>query len=148
MKISREAFDFNKEILVGEIGSLIGIQVATILSIHFPRYHNLIPYFIVLGASVIGSLFWILARVYYKSKRESYSERKFFNDVKYFAPASVLLAYLFYYPAIFFTSKYLLEHHKAIEFSAILSQLVAFLVFILAMNIYRYILIKVSVKKL
>jgi hypothetical protein len=148
MKISREAFDFNKEILFGELGSLIGIQVATLLSIHFPRYPNLIPHFIVLGASVIGSLFWLMARIYYKSKKEKYSEKKFLSDIEFFTPASVLFAFLFYYPALFFTSKFLLEHHKAIEFSAILSQVVAFLVFLLAINIYRYILLKVFNKKL
>jgi hypothetical protein len=148
MKISKEARDFNKEILFGEFGSLVGIQVATILSIHFPRYPDLIPHFIVLGASVIGSLFWLLARIYYKSRREKYSEKNFIRDVKYFTPASVLFAFLFYYPALFFTSKYLLEHHRAIEFSAILSQLSAFLVFLLAINIYRYILLKVFDRKL
>lgn len=148
MKISREAKDFNKEILFGEIGSLIGVQIATILSIHFPKYPNLIPYFIVLGASIIGSLFWLLARIYYKSRREKYSEKNFIRDVKYFTPASVLFAFLFYYPTLFFTSKYLLEHNRAIEFSAVLSQLAAFLVFLLAINIYRYILLKVFSKKL
>jgi hypothetical protein len=148
MKISREAFDFNKEILFGELGSLIGIQVATLLSIHFPRHSNLIPYFIVLGASVIGSLFWLLARIYYKSKREKYSEKNFITDMEFFTPASVLFAVLFYYPALFFTSKYLLEHNRAIEFSAILSQIAAFLVFLIAINIYRYVLLKVFNKKL
>jgi hypothetical protein len=148
MKISKEALDFNKEILFGELGSLIGIQVATLLSIHFPRYPDLIPHFIVLGASVLGSLFWVLARIYYKSKREKYSEKSFITDMEFFTPASVLFAFLFYYPALFFTSKYLLEHHRAIEFSAILSQLAAFLIFLLAINIYRYILLKVFNKKL
>jgi|WetSurMetagenome_2_1015567.scaffolds.fasta_scaffold46691_2 hypothetical protein len=148
IKVSKEALDFNKEILFGEIGSLVGIQIATLLSIHFPRHSNLIPYFIVLGASVIGSLFWLLARIYYKSKKGKYSEKNFITDMEFFTPASVLFAVLFYYPALFFTSKFLLEHSKAIEFSAILSQVVAFLVFLLAINIYRYILLKVFNKKL
>jgi hypothetical protein len=148
MKFSKEAFDFNKEILFGEAGSLLGIQFASLLSIHFPRYPNLIPHFIVLGAMIMGSLFWLLARIYYKSKKEKYSENKFIFDMKYFAPASAVLTLFFYYPTLFFATKYLIEHHKAIEFSAILSQVFAFIIFLLAINIYRYILLKVFNKKL
>jgi hypothetical protein len=148
MKLSREVFDFNKEIIFGELGSLIGIQMASLLSIHFPRYPNLIPHFIVLGSMVMGSLFWILARIYYKSKQEKYSKNKFIFDMKYFTPASAVFTLLFYYPTLFFATKYLIEHHKAIEFSAILSQILAFLIFLLAINIYRYALLKIFNKKL
>jgi hypothetical protein len=148
MNISKEAFDFNREILFGEVGSLLGIQFASILSIHFPRHPNLIPHFIVLGAMVMGSLFWLLARIYYKSKREKYSENKFIYDMKYFTPASAVFTLLFYYPTLFFATKYLIEHNKPIEFSAILSQVLAFAAFLTAINIYRYVLLKVFDKKL
>ena len=148
MKISRESLDFNKEILIGEIGSLVGVQFVSLMSIHFSRYQNLIPFFIVLGAMILGSLFWVLARVYYKSKKEKYSEKSFFEDVKYFSPASILFTLVFYYPTLFFAVKYFLEHHRAIEFSAILSQVLAFLAFLVAINIYRYVLFKVFDKKL
>jgi hypothetical protein len=148
MKASKDFFDFNKEILFGEVGSLVGIQLASFLAIHFPRYQSWTPHFIVFGAMIIGSLFWILARVYYKSREEKYSEKKFFNDVKYFTPASVLFSLFFYYPTLFFAVKYFLEHNKPVEFSAILSQGIAFLIFLVSINIYRYLLFKVFNKKL
>jgi hypothetical protein len=148
MKVSKNFINFNKEILFGELGTLIGIQFVDFLSSKFSFPVNLIPHIIVLGAMIGGSLFWLLARVYYKSKEEGYSEKKFFNDIEYFAPASSLFSFIFYYPVLFFATKYFLAHHRQIEFSTIIPQILAFFAFVVGINIYRYILLKVKGKNL
>jgi hypothetical protein len=147
MKLSKHFWDFNKEILFGELGTLMGIQFVNLLASSFSFPINLIPHFVVLGAIIGGSLFWLLARVYYRSKEEKYSEKKFFNDVKYFLPASTFFTFAFYYPVLFFATKHFLEHHE-LEFSTILAQVIAFCAFIIGINIYRYIILKVEGKNL
>jgi hypothetical protein len=147
MKVSKHFKDFNKEILFGELGSLIGIQFVNLIAsaLYFPI--TLIPHLVVLGAMLGGSLSWLLARVYYRSKEEKYSEKKFFNDIKYFLPASTFFTVAFYYPVLFFATKHFLEHHQT-EFSTIVAQIIAFCAFIVGINIYRYILLKVEGKNL
>jgi hypothetical protein len=148
MKLSKNFWDFNKELFFGEVGTLIGIQFVNLLSESYAFPIRLIPHLVVLGAMIGGSLFWLLARVYYKSKEEKYSEKKFLDDVKYFVPASTFFTFVFYYPVLFFATKYFLEHHRKLEFSTIVPQVIAFCAFIVGINIYRYILLKVEGKNL
>jgi hypothetical protein len=147
MKISKETLNFNKEILFGEIGSLIGIQIVSFISMNFFFYPKLIPYLTVLGGMIGGSFSWLWARVYYKSKEGDYPRKKFFKDIEYFTPASVLFSVLFYYPVLFFASKHFLIHHQ-VEFSTITAQILAFGIFLAGINLYRYILLKVFKKEL
>ena len=146
--ISRSFLNFNKEILFGEIGTLIGIQIVDIISFAFKVKVRLIPYLTVLGAIVFGSLFWLFTRVYDKSKEGRYTIKKLLQDMEYFTPASAILTFLIYYPTLFFGTKYFLRHNRRLEFSTITSQLIAFLLFITAINVYRYVLLKVTKKKL
>jgi hypothetical protein len=148
MKLSKNFKDFNKEILFGEVGTLIGIQFFNLLSSNFSFPVRLIPHLVVFGAIIGGSLFWLLARVYDKSKEENYSQKKLFDDMKYFTPASTFFTFAFYYPVLFFGTKYFLEHHRRLEFSTIIAQLIAFSAFLIGINIYRYILLKVKGKNL
>ncbi|VVB83954.1 Uncharacterised protein [uncultured archaeon] len=142
MKISREAFNFNKELLFGELGSLIGIQLVVFLSWLFHFNRSIIPHLVVAGALVSGTLCWLLARIYDKSRKEKYSGKSFFNDMKYFVPASVFLTYAFYYPSLYFISKYFIAHYRFLESAAVFSEIIAFSLFMLGINLYRYILIK------
>ncbi|VVB83111.1 Uncharacterised protein [uncultured archaeon] len=148
MKISKETLNFNKELLIGEIGTLAGIQFVDFLSYIFSFPIKLIPHLVVFGAIIGGSLFWVLARIYYKSKEEKYSEKKFLYDIKYFTPASAFFTFAFYYPALFFATKYFLFHHRQVEFSTIISQIIAFGLFLIGINFYRYILLKVFKKQI
>ena len=148
MKASKHFVSFNKEILFGELGTLLGVQFVNILTSALSLPITFIPHLVVLGAIIGGSLFWLLARVYYKSKEENYSKNKLFEDMKYFTPAATFFTFAFYYPVLFFATKYFLEHHRKLEFSTIISQLIAFCAFIIGINIYRYILLKVKGKDL
>ena len=126
MKISKETLNFNKEILLGEVGSLIGIQIVRFISIHFFFYPRLIPHLSVLGGMIGGSLSWLLARVYYKSKEGEYSEKKFFKDIEYFTPASTFFTVIFYYPVLFFATKHFLNITEW-NFQRLLAQILSFL---------------------
>jgi len=148
MKISKGTFNFNKEILFGELGTLIGIQFVNLFSSFFYFPVKLIPHLVVLGAIVGGSLFWLLARIYDRSRKEKYSEKKFLYDVKYFTPASAFFTFAFYYPTLFFATRYFLAHHRQLEFSTIISQIIAFGLFLIGINFYRYVLIKVFKKEI
>lgn len=148
MKISKETFNFNKELLIGEVGTLMGIQFINFLSSIFSFPIKLIPHFVVLGAIIGGSLFWLAARIYDKSKQGKYSEKKFLYDIKYFTPVSAFFTFAFYYPALFFSTRYFLTHHRQLEFSTIISQIIAFGLFMIGINLYRFLFLKVFKKDL
>jgi hypothetical protein len=140
MKISKETLNFNKEILFGEIGALVGTQTGGYISSKFTDSSTLISYSVVAGALVFASLFWLAMRIYDKSKKEKYSEDKFVHDLKYFTPASAFLTFGIYYPVLFFVTKHFLENGRIVEFSAIISQTLAFAFFLVGINVYRNIL--------
>jgi uncharacterized membrane protein YeaQ/YmgE (transglycosylase-associated protein family) len=148
MKISRETINFNKEILFGEVGAIVGTQLGGLISSNITNSSTTIAYSVVFGALVGASLFWLIMRIYDKSKKEKYSREKFIFDLKYFTPASAFFTFMCYYPTLFLITKYLLEHQIMVTFSAIFSQFVAFSFFLLGINTYRYVLIKVFNKEL
>ena len=51
-------------------------------------------------------------RVYDKTRKNKYSEKKIVEDISYFAPASFVLTSIFYYPTLFLVTRYLLEHNR------------------------------------
>jgi uncharacterized membrane protein YeaQ/YmgE (transglycosylase-associated protein family) len=148
MKITREFINFNKEILFGEIGAIVGIQVVSYTSLKVNYSVNLLSYMIVIGAIVGASLFWFLMRLYDKTRKNKYPEKKIISDISYYAPAAAVLTSLFYYPTLFFATKYFLEHNRIVEYSATVSQIIAFCLFLIGINIYRYILRKYYKKTL
>lgn len=142
MTISKEAINFNKEILFGELGAVVGTQSFGYLSSKITHSVNIISYSVVIGAVIVASLFWFLMRVYDRKIRRSYSDKKIIEDVAYFTPASAALTILFYYPALFLITRHLLENSTRVYYSAILAQIIAFSIFLVGINIYRKILIK------
>ncbi len=148
MVISKEAFDFNKELLFGEVGALIGAQTFSYIASHLTDSVNLISYSTVLGAILAAALFWVSIRVYDEKKRKELSRKKFTEDLAYFTPVAFILTSIIYYPSLFFISRYFLEHKDKVVYSVFLSQLIAFSLFLIAINIYRHILLKWFGKKL
>lgn len=148
MKISKETINFNKEILFGEAGALIGTQAGGDISSIFTKNVDIISYSVVFGALVMASVFWLLMRAYDKSRHDKYSLDKFKNDLKYFTPASAFLTFTIYYPVLFFVTRRFLLHNRIVEFSSVLAQSIAFSLFLIGINIYRYILNKYYQKKL
>jgi hypothetical protein len=142
MTITKEAIDFNKEILFGELGAVVGTQSFGYAASKLTPSVNVISYSVVIGAIIVASLFWFLMRIYDRKIRRSYSDKKIIEDIAYFTPASAALTILFYYPTLFLITKHLLENSTKVYYSAILAQIIAFSIFIVGINIYRKILIK------
>lgn len=142
MKISKNLINFNKEILFGEIGAIVGIQIVDYIFSKMNYPANLFSYIIVMGAIVGASLFWFIMRIYDKTRKDKYPEKKIIEDISYYAPAAFILTSIFYYPTLFFATKYFLEHNRRVELSSTFAQIIAFGLFLLGINIYRYILNK------
>mgnify|MGYP001581776519 FL=1 len=81
-------------------------------------------------------------RIYHKVNGADFSSRKFLTDLAYFTPVAILLTLIIYYPALFFLSNNFLVYKNEVISSVLVSQLVAFLLFLFAINIYRLILIR------
>lgn len=142
MKITKETINFNKEILFGEIGAIVGIQICGNIFYRLNVPSDLLSYLIVLGAIIGASLFWFAMRLYDKTKKQKYSEKSIIEDISYFAPGSFILTVIFYYPTLFFVTKYLIEKNKLIEYITTIPQIIAFILFLIAINIYRKMIIK------
>lgn len=148
MNITKETINFNKEILFGEFGAIVGIQTVSFISSRVNYSVNLLSYMVVIGAIVGASLFWFLMRLYDKTRKTKYPEKNIIEDIEYYAPAAFVLTSIFYYPTLFFATKYFLEHNRMVEYSATISQIIAFGLFLIGINIYRYVLNKYYGKSL
>jgi len=142
MGITKETINFNKEILFGEIGAIVGIQIFSHIFYKLELSANIISYLVVVGAIVGASLFWFIMRLYDKTRKNIYSEKNIVEDISYIVPASFILTIIFYYPTLFFMTKYLIEHNKLIDYIATVPQIVAFALYLIAINIYRKVLMK------
>ena len=112
MRITKETINFNKEILFGELGAIVGIQISGNLFYKLDISADLLSYLIVLGAMIGASLFWFAMRLYDKTRKQKYSEKNIIEDISYFATGSFILTAIFYYQTLFFVSKYLIEKNK------------------------------------
>ncbi|HPJ87012.1 MAG TPA: hypothetical protein PK255_00450 [Candidatus Pacearchaeota archaeon] len=148
MRITKETINFNKEILFGELGAIVGIQISGNLFYKLDISADLLSYLIVLGAMIGASLFWFAMRLYDKTRKQKYSEKNIIEDISYFAPGSFILTAIFYYPTLFFVSKYLIEKNKLIAYITTIPQIITFIVFLIAINIYRKMIMKYYNKEL
>ena len=129
--------DFNKEILMGEIGALLGVQLFSYVSSKIYHSPEAISFFAVLGAIFFSSLFFLGMRIYHYDKRNDLSIKKTIKDVSYYAPGSLVIVFLFYYPLLFLVSRSLLGSGVEVSLAVFLSQVVAFFYFLIFINIYR-----------
>jgi len=144
--MGREIINFNKEIIFGELGSVLGAPLFAFIFSRFVENPDFISGSAVAGGIIGMAIFWIYTRI--MDKGEGYSLKKLADDIKYFTPAAFIIALLFYYPTVFFVSKSFLTNNHRVLYSVIVAQVAAFLFFLTGMNIYRYFLYKVIGKKL
>lgn len=146
--MEKTAWDFNKEILFGEIGAVAGAFLVSYLTSQFTKVASTISTSAVIGAVAGASVFWLIMRQYDQKRNKTYSTKHLANDIAYFTPVAVLLTLAVYYPALFLISQYLLTHNYNVVFSVVPSQIVAFSMFLISINIYRYFLLKYHGKRL
>jgi hypothetical protein len=146
--MDRSAFDFNKEILFGELGALISAPLISYIVSRFTDVPKIISSFAVGGAIFGACAFWLLMRAYDEKSRKELSVKHMASDIEYFTPGAFILALLIYYPSLYLVSKHFLTEDYRVLISVILSQVIAFLLFLIAVNIYRYFIWKYFGKKL
>ena len=142
------ALDFNKEILFGEIGSFIGAFIAGFVSSDLTSSANLISSSAVVGSVIGSTIFWLFMRAYDERKRHELSAKKLATDIAFFSPAAAVITIILYYPTIFYFSEYLLSLNFRPTVSVIISQLTAFALFLIMINIYRAGLLKLFKKEI
>ncbi len=132
--------DFNKEIIFGEIGALLGSALGSYLSFWISRNEDLIPTFAVVGSILGSTTLFLSTKIYDKRKRKELSFRNIFNDLKYYTPAAATLRVLVGYPLLYFLTKLFVEAEIGAFYSGALGEFSSFLVFLSLINIYRIVL--------
>jgi hypothetical protein len=102
----------------------------------------------VAGTLIGGGLGWLATRIYDQVRDKTYSVKAMASDVAYFTPAAIILGLCIYDPAIYLVSHHLLVMGTGVRVSVVVGQLVAFVLFLLSLNIYRLSLFMVRGKSL
>jgi hypothetical protein len=146
--MEKSFLEFNKEILIGELGAIISAPLVSFITSKLTDSANAISTSAVLGSLVGGSLLWLATRAYDKERHKTLSINHMAEDVGYFTPVAFLIAVFISYPTLFLLSHHLLVQKDLVIYSIIISEATAFLLFLVAINIYRYFLWKLIGKKL
>lgn len=148
-KISKKStLNFNKEIVVGEVGALIGAPLVSFIASRFTSNLDAVSICAVIGAAIGACTSWLAMRIRDREKDRNFSAHNLASDIAYFTPAALLLTLTVYYPTLYFLSGDLLAVHRRVLSSVILSQITAFLLFLVLINVYRYFLAKFAGKVL
>jgi high-affinity Fe2+/Pb2+ permease len=140
--------NFNKQIIAGELGALLFAPVFGWVFSRILRHPDFVSFFTVLGSIIGGVIFWLAFRIRHEKKNNTLSVKKMASDVACYTPAALTFALFVYYPTLFLITKFMIEAHHRIIFSILFAQLSALILFLLAMNVYRILLIKFFGKKL
>lgn len=139
---------FNRELLFGECGALLLANPAAEVVSRYTARPDLISYAAVAGTLIGGALFWVGARIYDSTRGRKLDKKALASDIGYFTPAAVLLGFAVYDPSIYFASHHLLSEGDSVMPAVFAAQAVAFLLFLLSMNLYRVVLLKTRGKRL
>lgn len=142
--MDKRVFDFNKEIVFGELGALISIPIITYVVSLLSRNATLISSAAVIGSIAGASFFWILMRAYDDKRRHELSFQSLAADIGYFTPAAFISTLFVYYPVLFFVSRYLIIQKDIIFSSVMIAQVLAFSLFMLVMNFYHHYLYRLT----
>lgn len=146
MAITKGFINFNKEILSGEIGAIAGAQMAGLITRNFELSEKMISSLSVIGAIVGAGIFYLIARILNHRKRDDFNVKKLSKDIAYYTSGAIIITVLIYYPSMYFINKKFLHYIKDVNLSTLIAQTIAFILFVLFINIYRYIL-KIRFKK-
>jgi hypothetical protein len=148
MRPSGGVFDFNKQILFGEIGAIVGIQLAPLVTSAFTAAPSILALAAVLGGQFAGSVAWIVMKRRDERRRGPNSVLNLAVQIAYFSPAAFIVGLIVYQPTLFLVTRHLLKDGNLVAYSALISQIAAFSLFLVAINIYRIALYWVSGKRI
>jgi positive regulator of sigma E activity len=142
MKVSKRAFNFNKEILIGEIGALLGAPLFGILGAIIFGSPDSISSFTIVGSIFGGSASWLVTRIYDEKKFGEFSASKITKNLSLYTPVAFLITILFTYPIVFLVTHALSVKDHITLISSLTGEMVGFMVFLILINTYRYVLVK------
>lgn len=129
--------NFNKQLVFGEFGALAGTPLFPLIAAHFTRDPAVLSFSAVVGGLVAGSFFWLVVKIYDEHHGGARTARHLAGQIAWFSPAAFVLGLMTYQPTLFFVGRHLIKRGVPVVAAVLLSQLLAFILFALAMNIYR-----------
>lgn len=147
-KKGRRFFDFNKEIIFGEIGALLGSALGSYLSFLISHNEKLIPIFSVVGSFLGSTTLYLSTKIYNKRKRKELSLRNLIHDLMYYTPAAAPLRIFIGYPLLYFFTRYFVKNGLGAFYSGALGEFLSFLIFLFLINMYRIILFRFFKKRI
>jgi membrane protein YqaA with SNARE-associated domain len=140
IRLNKRVIDFNKEILIGEIGALVCASIFGFIGSLISKSPNFISIATVIGSAFGGCVSWLITRIYDEKKYKTFSVKKLTKDISFYTPIAFLIAVLVSYPIIILVTHSLFIKEHISYLSSFLGELSGFGVFLILINTYRYIL--------
>lgn len=141
-------FYFNDEIIFGWIGSIFGSAFGAYLSFLIFKDDKLIPAFSVAGSIVGNTILFLSVKIHHKIKKKEFSIRNLVHDLEYYTPVAAPISIFIGYPALYFLTRFFIKSGLGSFYSGALGAVLAFLIFLTLINIYRIILFHVFKKRI
>jgi hypothetical protein len=148
MRPSQSLIDFNKQILFGETGALVGTPLAPFFTARFTTDPSIISFSAVLGGLVAGSIGWLIVKVRDEKRHGANSVLDLTSQIALFSPAAFLVGLTVYQPTLFLVARHLIKDGERVVYSALISQFAAFSLFLVAINLYRIALHRFAGKRI
>lgn len=144
MPLSQRLVDFNKQIVLGEVGAAVGTPLAPWITARFTHDPNVISLAAVVGGLIAGSLFWLVTKFRDEHRQGAASLRRLAGHIAYYTPAAFVLGLVSYQPALFLVTRHLIVRGQHEALAAVIGQAVAFGLFLVAINLYRLALQRIA----
>lgn len=138
IKMNKRILDFNKEILIGEVGALIGASFLGFIGSLISRAPNFVSISTLIGSIFGGSTSMLITKVHDEKKYKTFSKKKLVRDISLYTPAAFLIAGLVAYPVLLFVTNLLFVKDNVAPLSSFIGELAGFGAFLIVINIYRY----------
>ena len=99
IKLNKRVLDFNKEVLIGEIGAIVGATLFGFLGSLISRSSYFIPIATLVGSIFGGSISMLTARIRDEKKYKTFSTKKLWKDISTIFPSSEILKSTIYHDA-------------------------------------------------
>jgi hypothetical protein len=137
LNLSKRCVDYNKQLLFGEIGALMGTPLFPYVASHWTRDPDVIACSAVTGGLVTGSVFLLVVKIWDEKRRGGNSAWRLAGQIAWFTPAAFVIGLIAYQPTLFLMTRGLIRIGTVVVVAVLVSQTLAFGLFLGAMNVYR-----------